>query len=103
VHRRITDVASIGKMLYELNKCYRKPFSLWVHAVYHIGFYLFFVDDLILFGEASRLQMNVISSCFSTSYDASCAKVSVEKTKMLVSQNVNGNRARELSNMSGLV
>jgi hypothetical protein len=62
---------------------------------------LFFADDLILFGEASLPQMNVISSCLTTFCCASGAKVSIEKTKMLVSQNVNVNRAREVNNMFG--
>ncbi|MCH87824.1 ribonuclease H, partial [Trifolium medium] len=63
--------------------------------------HLFFADDLILFREASILQMNVISSCLSVFCGASGAGVSIEKTKMLVSTNVNSNRERELSNISG--
>jgi hypothetical protein len=62
--------------------------------------HLFFADDLILFEEASQQQMNVISSCLANFCGASGVKISIDKTKMLVSANVNGNRARELSNVS---
>jgi hypothetical protein len=63
--------------------------------------HLFFADDLILFGEASMNQMNIISECLTEFCGASGAKVSVEKTRLLVSSNVHTNRAKELSNASG--
>ncbi|MCI27691.1 putative ribonuclease H protein, partial [Trifolium medium] len=45
--------------------------------------------------------MNVISSCLSAFCGASGARVNIDKTRMLVSSNVNKNRARELSSISG--
>jgi hypothetical protein len=46
-------------------------------------------------------QMNIISECLTEFCGASGAKVSVEKTRLLVSSNVHTNRAKELSNASG--
>ncbi|WJX67493.1 hypothetical protein P8452_51955 [Trifolium repens] len=63
--------------------------------------HLFFADDLILFGEASMQQMNIISDCLTEFCGASGARVSIEKTRLLVSSNVNSNRARDLSIASG--
>jgi hypothetical protein len=63
--------------------------------------HLFFADDLILFGEASIQQMNIISDSLTEFCGASGARVSIEKIRLLVSSNVNSNRARDLSIASG--
>ncbi|PNX99881.1 ribonuclease H, partial [Trifolium pratense] len=63
--------------------------------------HLFFADDLILFGEASMDQMGEMSDCMNAFCKASGEKVSVEKTRLLVSKNVHPARAHELSSASG--
>lgn len=63
--------------------------------------HLFFADDLLLFGEANTDQMRVMSECLDRFYRASGQLVSVEKTCMLVSRNVNHNVASNLRDLSG--
>lgn len=62
---------------------------------------LFFADDLLLFGQASLSQMEVIMKCMDIFCQASGQRVSVEKTRILVSKNVHHTRAMELSSVSG--
>lgn len=63
--------------------------------------HLFLADDLLLFGKASVDQLAVILSFLDSSCDSLGQKVSVEKSRMLVSKNVHHSRATELSNLSG--
>lgn len=63
--------------------------------------HLFFADDLLLFGKASTEQMLAMSECLNNFCKASGELVSVEKTHMLMSKNVNSNVALELRNISG--
>lgn len=60
----------------------------------------FFADDLLLLGEASVGQMHTMLDCLNLFCEASGEMVSTEKTRMLVSKNVNHNIALELRDMS---
>jgi len=51
--------------------------------------HIFFADDLILSGEASLKQMNVIKNCLDAFCFYSDEKGSVDKTTLCVSHNVN--------------
>lgn len=59
--------------------------------------HLFFADDLLLFGEASSEQIKVMRSCLENFCIASGQKVSLEKSRLLVSHNVHHVRASQLS------
>lgn len=48
--------------------------------------HLFFADDLLLFGEVSNAQVEVMTNCLNKFCLASGQKVNVEKTRMLVSK-----------------
>lgn len=63
--------------------------------------HLFFTDDLLLFGEAREEQMNIMLECLSIFFQDSGQLVNVEKTRMLVSRNVNHNVAIALWDCSG--
>ena len=59
--------------------------------------HLFFIDDLIIFFEASFDQVNMINSCleiFSTLFGQNVRK---EKTWVFFSRNMNHNKVRQLS------
>lgn len=51
--------------------------------------HLFFADDMVLFTEASVDQINVVKECLDKFCIASGQKVSLSKSKMYVSNNVN--------------
>lgn len=59
--------------------------------------HLFFADDLLLFGEASSEQIGVMRSCLENFCSTSGQKVSLEKSRLLVSRNVHHARASQLS------
>lgn len=63
--------------------------------------YLFFADDLLLFGEAIGSQMEVIRECLNRFCEPSGLRVSIEKTRFLLSRNVNHNVAGNLAAVSG--
>lgn len=51
-------------------------------------FHLYFINDLILFGESSTNQMNIILQCLERFCLASGAKVSIRKTKLFCFRNI---------------
>ncbi|CAL1354280.1 unnamed protein product [Linum trigynum] len=59
--------------------------------------HIFFVDDLILFGEASPTQITTISHCFETFSLASGQQISKPKSRVFFSKNVTHARSSELS------
>lgn len=63
--------------------------------------HLFFADDLLLFVEASCNQMRVIKDCLDKFCMFSGAKVSVEKTRLFCSKNINHNVKNDISSVSG--
>lgn len=63
--------------------------------------HLFFADDLLLFGDGTTKQMDVMIKCLNLFCAGSGEKVSIEKTKMLVSRNIKDCKARELRDISG--
>ncbi|XP_038688673.1 uncharacterized protein LOC119987842 [Tripterygium wilfordii] len=63
--------------------------------------HLFFADDLVLFAEASIDQMNVVQDCLRTFCAGSGQKVSLKKSQIFVSRNVDPGVAQELAQMSG--
>lgn len=63
--------------------------------------HLFFPDDLLLFGETLVNQMEFMLDWLEVFCGCFGQKVSVENTRMLVSENVHHNRALELSDLSG--
>ena len=64
--------------------------------------HLFFADDLMLFGRASRDQMEVMMKCIEEFYRASGLKISVAKSRLFVSPNVDNAIARSLSTLSSI-
>lgn len=88
-------------IFYEMDKHSWRPVILSKGGpnIYH----LFFADDLLLFGEASNEQINVMIDCLKFFCLASGQKVNVEKTRILVSNNVNHNVARELCRIFGFM
>lgn len=62
--------------------------------------HIFFVDNIILFRDATIHQMKVIHKCLSDFCNASGQKVNFEKSKMLVSRNVLHQLARSLSQVT---
>lgn len=64
--------------------------------------HLFFVDDLLLLGEASLEQMEVISACLEEFCLASGMKVSASKSRLMLSDNVGHVVASQLSHVVGL-
>lgn len=64
--------------------------------------HLCFADDLVLFGEASTAQLDVMMSVLHSFCDASGEKISLSKSKILVSSNIDHSRAMNLSNHCGI-
>ncbi|RDX66541.1 hypothetical protein CR513_54679, partial [Mucuna pruriens] len=62
--------------------------------------HLFFVDNLLLFREASVAQVNIINNCLNAFFSSSRQKVLVVKTRLLVSRNVHNPIVMELSHIS---
>ena len=60
--------------------------------------HLFFADGLILFGEASSMQVEAMISCMERFCSSSGLKVNRDKTKVCFSKNVHVTRALEMSN-----
>ena len=60
----------------------------------------FFVEDLILMGEASSKHMEIIQKCLDVFYWSSGQLVNKDKTCTFLCQNVNHNLAQELSPLS---
>jgi len=58
---------------------------------------LFFVDDLIFFGEATVEQARVIKQCLDMFCAASGEKVSTHKSMVFFSKNTQANTAQEIS------
>lgn len=65
--------------------------------------HLFFADDLLLFVEASCNQMRVINDCLANFWKYSGAKVSVEKTRLFCSKNMNHMVKQDISSVSGFM
>ncbi|XP_057419026.1 uncharacterized protein LOC130713258 [Lotus japonicus] len=64
--------------------------------------HLFFADDLLLFGEASMEQMETVMTCLGDFCSASGMKVSIAKTRMMISSNVGTHVASQLSHVAGV-
>lgn len=62
--------------------------------------HLFFVDDLLLFGEASVDQMKVMMKCLDNFCSSSGQKMSKEKSRILISDNVNHQEATIISRVA---
>lgn len=60
-------------------------------------FHLFFADDLILFAEASKSQIDVIMECLNDFCAISGQVISPAKEKLFVSPNFHKLTAREIS------
>lgn len=63
--------------------------------------HMFFADDLILFGQASTKQAQVMKECLDIFYDISGQQVSFPKSRILCSNNVSNGFARELAVICG--
>ncbi|OMO56447.1 hypothetical protein COLO4_35642 [Corchorus olitorius] len=59
-------------------------------------------DDLVLFGEASTEQLDVMMGVLNSFCDASGEKISLAKSKILVSSNIDHGRAMDLSSYCGI-
>ncbi|XP_057441172.1 uncharacterized protein LOC130733113 [Lotus japonicus] len=64
--------------------------------------HIFFADDLLHFGEAYVDQMECIMGCLNGFCSASGMKVSIPKTRLMVSKNVGSVVSRQLSDLSGI-
>ena len=64
--------------------------------------HLFFVDDLILFAEASTSQMDVIKQCLDLFCAMSGQKVSLQKSNIHFSNGITLEEAKIISNMVGI-
>lgn len=64
-------------------------------------FHLFFADDMLLFAEASMSQINLITGCLEEFCLMSSQKVSVNKTKILFSKNIENGLAKNICDRSG--
>lgn len=63
--------------------------------------HIFFADDMILFDCSSTSQMEVMKACLNKIYEASGAKVSVEKTKIYFLKNTIDSCCRNISQFGG--
>lgn len=64
--------------------------------------HLFFADDLVLFAEASQEQITTIAQCLDRFSKASGQKVSLSKSQIYFSKNVDGEEARKISDIAGI-
>lgn len=64
--------------------------------------HLFFVDDVVLFAEASLDQVSVIRNCLDRFFAISGQCVSFEKSKISFSSNVPLDLAEQSSNIAGI-
>ncbi|KAK2662266.1 hypothetical protein Ddye_000840 [Dipteronia dyeriana] len=67
------------------------------HAISH----LFFADDLILFGQATLQQAQVMKDCFDTFCDLSGQQVSLPMSRILCSNNVSNGFSKALVDVGG--
>lgn len=63
--------------------------------------HLCFADDLILFGEASVYQAQIVQQCLHWFCSSSGQKVNNEKTRVFFSANVHNHRRQEISDILG--
>lgn len=63
--------------------------------------HIFFADDLVLFGEASIKQVEVMRNCLELLCSLSCQKVNFEKSCVFVSPNVPKEMASNLAATCG--
>lgn len=75
----VWSISPIHLISFAVNNGASKPITLgrWVPFVLH----LFFYDDLVLFSEALKGQMDMIQCCLDIFCDISSEKVSKEKTR----------------------
>lgn len=64
--------------------------------------HLFFADDLVLFGEASQSQAEVMMRCINRFCEASGQKMNKNKTRVYFSRNVHISRGISLSHTMGI-
>lgn len=64
--------------------------------------HLFFADDLMLFAEASSVQMDIIQQLLQQFASQSGLQLNVGKSKLFISKNISDARARALSQQSGI-
>lgn len=64
--------------------------------------HLFFADDLVLFGQASAMQMEEMKGIMGFFCEVSDHKISLAKSKMFVSKNVHASRALSYSQLVGV-
>ena len=63
--------------------------------------HLFFHDDLILFGQATSTQANIMRSCLATFCDLSGQQISFPKSRVFCSSNMRNCDANEIARMCG--
>lgn len=64
--------------------------------------HLFFADDLMLFGEASTVQVDTMLQCIQHFCAASGQKINLQKTKIYFSKGVHFTRQMEMSSRMGV-
>lgn len=64
--------------------------------------HLFFADDVLLFCQASREQVQVVTETLNVFCEASGIRVNLEKYRMFCSMNVDQGRQQVLSTISGM-
>lgn len=65
--------------------------------------HIFFADDILLLSEASVGQLHTMMGCLDAFCKASGQKISIEKSKIYVSRNVNRGLRERLHEISGFV
>jgi hypothetical protein len=66
-----------------------------------LGSHLMFADDLLLFGEATKIQINCVTRILTNFCRISGQEVSLEKTSIFFSKNVNRDTRSRLVQISG--
>lgn len=64
--------------------------------------HLFFSHDVLLFCQASKVQIQMVTNTLQDFCDASGMKVNLDKSRMFCSTNVDQRRQHELSAISGI-
>lgn len=64
--------------------------------------HLFFADDMVLFAEATEEQMGTIKRCLNLFEEASGQKVSLQKSQMFFSNNVDPEKANRIAEIVGI-